>query len=173
MATLINTTHAYLRVLVDEPNLRFRKFEGGRLDIEQDDPDYAQLMAFAERTPEIRVVESAVWCPQCGEPFAGAHAGDSLVAHRKFAHLEAYYDDAEAGLETEKAAIILERSGIACPICASQGSPRATERFPDVATMQVHSAAIHGSNDAAPPLDEEGNTIGGEDGPARTGRRRA
>ena len=170
MATLINTSHPYLRVLVNEADLRFRKFEAGRLDVEQDDPDYTFLMAFAQQTPEIRVVETAVWCPECGEPFAGADSKDKLAAHRKVFHLEAYFDDAEAGLASEKAAIIIERSGIPCPICAQRGGN--TERFPDAATLQVHTAAIHGTDDASPPLDEEGNTLGGEDGAPRTGRRR-
>jgi hypothetical protein len=172
VATLINTTHPYLRILISEPDLRFRAFEGGKLVIDDDDPDYPFLMAFAQDTPEIRVVETAVWCPDCGEPFAGSDAKDKLLAHRKFAHLEAFFTDEEAGLASEKAAIIVERSGIPCPICAKQGSARATERFPDITTLAVHTAAIHGTDEAAPPMDEEGNTLGGEDGAPRTGRRR-
>ena len=173
MATLINTTHPYLRVLVSEPDLRFRSFDGGKLIVESDDQDYAFLIAFAEATPEIRVVESAVWCPECGEPFAGGEAKDKLAAHRKVFHLEAFFNDEEASLAEQKSAIIIERSGIPCPICTVRSGPLATQRFPDAETLSVHTAAVHGSHDAEPPLDEEGNTIGGEDGAPRTGRRRS
>jgi hypothetical protein len=160
VATLINAIHPQLRIVVSAEPLRIRSFMGGKLVVERDDPDYEQLMSFATSSPEVRVVETAVWCPECGEPFAGGAAKPEMGKHRKELHFDAWIADKEAATAQEKAAVISERSGIPCPICEAQGG--STERFPDFETVAVHAKAIHDSDELLPRLDAEGNTIGGD-----------
>lgn len=159
MATLINGTNPALRILVSEAPLRFRQFVGGKLEIEPDDPDYEAVIRVAQRTSTIRVVETAVWCPECQEPFAGKMARANLGAHRKEKHLDAYFRDQEASLARERTAIVLERSGIPCPLC-----PPSTERFPDRESIEIHAFAVHEGR-APIELGEDGETIGAVDRP--------
>lgn len=156
--TLINTTAPFMRVVVDPIEIRTRQFAGGKLVLTDDDPDREFLLAWANGHPDVRVVTTAVWCPECGIPFVGGNAHAMLGQHRKEFHLEAWFADKQAELAEERNVILTERSGIPCPLCAPN-----TERFPDSASLAVHSQVIHADRSAEPALDEQGNTLGRED----------
>ncbi len=64
MPTLLNQRFPYLRIY-DPQNERMVQFQGGRLDIEPDDPSFGVVMAHASRDPSIRVIDT-VATPEAG-----------------------------------------------------------------------------------------------------------
>ncbi|HEY6013483.1 MAG TPA: hypothetical protein VIU37_05740, partial [Candidatus Limnocylindrales bacterium] len=70
MTLFINQATPYLRVY-NPATEEFAQFQGGKLQLDEDDPDYGVVMAEALRNPAIIILADGVQCPECGEPFTG------------------------------------------------------------------------------------------------------
>lgn len=150
MATLINQTHPGYEILNPETG-QWVKFEGGRLDIEDDDPNYAVVMAEAGRNPSIAVYASVSTCVYCGEDFASK---DKLAKHVKETHFEKWLEAQDAEHATTRQAEIKAREPFPC----DAGCPLGTA-FPTEEERSLHYQVMH----AAPPTDSgDGDTSSGD-----------
>jgi hypothetical protein len=149
MAILLNGTYPEMRILVPATG-QYREFKGGKLEISNDDPDYAVVMAEANRNPSIVVYESVTQCEWCGEAFAGKVAGAQLGKHMKDMHFDKWLASKDAESATARNAEIKAREGVPCDVC-----PHAT--FPDKDALAIHIKVMHTS---APVMDDDGNTAG-------------
>lgn len=156
MPLLLNYTHPFLSIYIPATGA-FRQFESGKLVIEEDDPDYAVVMAEAVRNPNITVYEQVGTCPFCGEVVGkGRTAEASVAAHVNAQHPDRGDGDEVAVLNRE----VKSRAEFFCDVC------RPTQTFLSEEDQRIHVATIHA---ARPTLDAEGNTVEGE---APTRRRR-
>lgn len=152
MALFINNVHPYLQIL-NPATGEFARFQAGRLEIAEDDPNYAVVMAWATRDPNIAVIVNETTCPDCGEVFVGSEkkARLDLGAHRKDVHFDKWLADKQAqdARVTEKE--LKSRAGYPCDVC----SP--IQVFGDPAGLSEHVRLLH---TAAPNLDDAGNDLG-------------
>lgn len=165
MATLICTQFPSLSIYQPADG-SWIQFRGGRLDIEDDDPNYAVVMAEAASNPAIAVYVNASTCIHCGETFASKKA---LDGHVKDVHFAEYLAAEDAAHAETRIALIKEREGFACDIC-----PHA--EFGTAEDLSLHVQAIH---TAPPDLGDAGagslgpEGAGGEDGKPKARRKRA
>jgi hypothetical protein len=127
----------YLKLaLVGDAGRAYRRFEAGKLLIEDDDPLRGKILAIAQRDPSITIHEDVLTCTDCGETFIGAGAKGRFVAHSVNAHGT---ENATPRVhdEARKAA-----AAYVCDVC----SP--AQPFADESTLAAHTAALH----ATPPL---------------------
>lgn len=160
MTTFVNTVTPYLRILLPEGD--YAQFHGGRLDLAEDDPAHAAVMAEAIRNPSISVIISAATCLYCGDDFTGDKAGSKLDGHMK----EIHFDLWQKQLELDQAKVVQKevksRAGYACDVCAP------IQTFGSADDLAEHAALLHAN---VPNLGDEGNTVGGsgEDSGRRPG----
>lgn len=176
MPVLLNRRHPYLRILDpisgqivvpagDPP--RPTSFHGGRLTIEEDDPNYALVMDFAQRDPNTVVLTNVVQCHVCGEAFGGQTGRASLAQHIQEVHPLEYLEDMDASALAERNVFIQQRQPFACDLD--------NQSFPSEAELALHTRTFHGApvvardadGTAALPdalRDRLGGESGGEDG---------
>lgn len=157
MTTLVNSTHPQLRILL--PDGSYAQFLGGKLDIDEDDtPFYDAIMAEAVRNPSIAIIVSEGTCRFCGETFTGKNAQDQLDAHQKDIHFDLWVKQQEIEAATVIQKEVKARAGFPCDVCAP------VQTFGNADDLAAHVQLLH---TAPPALDDEGNTVGGEDGEGR------
>lgn len=162
MATLINRVHPALSIWIPFSN-DVRQFRGGRLEIEEDDPAYAVVMAEASRNPNIVVITTSAQCEWCGESFSGSKAKDSLAAHIEAVHNDKHVEAQEAAAAAVRNTEAKSRAGIACDVC------RPAQVFADEDALAFHIATVHAS---APVIGDDGEILA-EDGGRTTETSRA
>lgn len=144
---LINPTHPALSIYNPETG-GYARFVAGKLEIEDDDPNYAWVMAEGQRNPSISIVKSAVFCPYCGEPFAGKPAKALEAAHVKNVHFDKWVERKEAEQAEETNVLVKERAGIACDVC------QPVQVFADQDALMAHTKLVHTAPDeSAAPVD--------------------
>lgn len=158
MTTLVNSNYPYLRVLL--PDDTFIQFQGGRLELPEDHPYYDHVMDVATGMPSIAILVNETTCIYCGEVFKGDKAAAKLDAHKKDIHFDVW----EAESLIEAASVhqreVKSRAGHACDVC------RPAQVFGSEDDLAEHIALLH---TAAPSLDDDGNTLGGNDDDRRPG----
>lgn len=147
----VNTTHPFLRIY-NPATGGYAAFQGGRLELDEDHPDFGVVTAEAERNPFITILVNATTCPDCGEVFAGKAAPAQLGQHRKQIHFDKWIADKEVEQASFIQKEIKSRAGYACDVC----SPIQTFGAED--DLASHVKFLHAS---APKLDDEGNDVGG------------
>lgn len=150
MTTFISTSLPYLRILLDDGS--YAQFQGGRLDVAEEDPAYARVMAEAVRNPAISIMVNKTTCEYDGVVFSGDKAAAKLAEHKKEVHFDLWQK--EQDLEHAKVQLteVKARAGYACDVC------QPVQTFGDEAGLAEHARLIHAN---APDLDAEGNTVGG------------
>ncbi len=129
-------TNPYLRVY-NPATESFALFIGGKLELDEDHPDYEVVKAEALRNPAIVMLTEAVQCHLCGEPFTGKAAKAQLGKHRKDVHFGEWVAEKQAEQDEVIRAEVKSRAPHACDLC-----PRAQE-FPDEASLVLHVRAVH------------------------------
>jgi len=158
MTIFVNSTHPYLRILL--PSGDYAQFQGGKLELDEDDPDYGIVLDEATRNPGIAILVNETTCRFCGESFTGSHAGEKLADHKKDNHFDLWVKETELEQATFIQKEIKARAGYACDICAP------VQTFGTSDDLAEHFNTLHAS---APDLDDEGNTLGGSDDGRRPG----
>lgn len=130
------------------------QFQGGKLELEEDDPRYALVAAEALRNPAIIAVQNATTCPHCGEVFVGSAAKMQLGAHRKAVHFNEWLADKVGADAEETNTLVAGRAGFPCLDC-----PPGQQTFGTEADLALHARSFHAT---APRLTESGETIGGD-----------
>lgn len=148
MAVLLSRTYPFLRIL-NPATGGYAAFQNGKLVIEEDDPNYAVVMAEAKRNPDIIVTTKAVQCPECGQTFTGGNAPAALGLHRKSTHPNEWDRDREAKLATERQVIVKAREGFSCDVC------QPVQTFGTEDDLVVHVRTLHG----APFVDADGKGV--------------
>lgn len=164
MATLVNTVTPYLRVFVPDDG-GYVQFQGGKLEIEEGDYGYDEVMAEAQANPSISILVNAYTCPYCGANHAGKGAAGRLQGHIKQAHFDKWEEAKLAELAADHQVEIKARAGHVCDVC------RPVQTFGTEDELALHVAELH---TAPPTLDADGNEIGGtgDGGDADRPRRR-
>jgi hypothetical protein len=156
MTMFLNSETPFLRIL-DPATGAFIRFNAGRLDLDPETEEGAYwlplVVAEASHNASIRAIESAVFCPECGEPFTGGTAKANLAVHRRSIHFDAFMRDVEASQAEERNVLIAGQAGYPCGLC-----PPGMSTFGNEQELAIHTRALHTQ---APALDGEGNTIGG------------
>jgi hypothetical protein len=150
---LINTVTPYLRILVEDGG--YVMFQGGKLEIDEDEYGYGAAMAEAQRNPSISIIRSSATCDYCGEDFDGKTAKARLGAHKKDAHFDLWVKEKDIEharvIDTE----VKARAGFACDVC------QPIQTFGSAGDLAEHVTLLHTQ---PPALDDDGNTVGGDDG---------
>ncbi len=155
MPLLFNHTHPFLSIYIPATGT-FRQFSAGKLEIEEDDPDYEVVMAEAVRNPNIVVYETVGTCPVCGEVVGKGRTAEASVA----GHIKVHHPDAaDTPLELPNREV-KSKAEFFCDVC------RPTQTFLSEEDQRIHVETIHA---AKPRLDEDGNVV---EGAAPTRRRR-
>ena len=143
--TLINNVHPDLRVYNPETG-GYAQFVAGKLEIEEDDPNYAWAMKEGQRNPSIAIVKSAVYCVYCGEPFAGKMAKAQESKHEKDVHFDEWVKRKEAEVAEEVNVLVKDRAGIACDVC------QPVQIFGSTEMLAAHTKLLHeeGGAETAP-----------------------
>src|SRR5512141_1663080 len=139
MTTFLNQTHPYLRIL-NPATGDYAQFEGGKLELEEDDPNYAVVMAASVTNPSITILQTAKGghtCPECGELFTGKEGPVQLGQHRKAAHFDAWLADRQKADSAATNTILKQAAGIACDVC------QPVQVFPDQAALNTHIRLVH------------------------------
>ena len=145
MTTLLNYTNPYLRIYNPDSG-EYAQFIAGRLEIDQDDPNFALVMANAASNPATTIVEFAKDghnCPECGALYRGQAGMAQLGKHRKDAHFDSWMADKNAAHQSEVNLILKERAGIACDACTP------AQVFGDDEALIQHIRLVHIGDDAA------------------------
>lgn len=150
---LVNTTHPALKIYNPATGL-FAEFVGGRLEIAEDSPDYAVVMAEAKRNAYISIHDKAIGCPDCGELFTGGAAKLDLGKHRKSIHFDKWLADQDARDAVERNRQIKARAGFVCDICAP------VQEFGTEPDLAEHVRLLHAN---APVLTESGDRVIGQE----------
>jgi len=130
--------HEFPQLAIYNPDTKvIVQFRGGRLDIEEDDPNYAVVMAEALRNPAIVVYTSATTCDRCGEVFAGGAAKAQLGKHRKDAHFDVWLAEKEQSEFQVRQVEVKAREGVACEVC------RPFQTFPTRDELAAHVRTFH------------------------------
>ena len=159
MTTLVNSTNPYLRILL--PDGDYAQFQGGRLEVDEEEtPFYDEIMAEATRNPSIAILVNETTCRFCGEVFTGKHAADNLADHQKEIHFDLWVAQQQVEAATVIQREVKARAGYACDVC----SP--VQTFGSADDLAEHVTLLH---TRPPELDDEGNTVGGDDGGRRPG----
>jgi hypothetical protein len=149
----INTVNPYLRVLIQQGEHagEYAQFLGGKLELDEGDPGFADVKAEAGRNPNVVVLVNETTCGLCGEVFTGKAAKAQLGTHVKANHPLVW--DAQKALEaaTTASRTIKERAGYPCDVC----SP--VQTFGDEAGLAQHARDFHTQ---PPEMDDEGNETG-------------
>ena len=143
MTTFLNQTHPYLRIY-NPMSGEYAQFQGGKLELEDTDPNYAVVKQAAIDNPAITILETAKGgknCPECGELFIGTTAAARLSVHRKAAHFDAWLADKQAADNAETNEILKAGAGIACDIC------QPAQVFPDDTALARHVGLLHTAPD--------------------------
>lgn len=157
MTLLVNSTNPYLRILL--PDGDYAQFVGGQLTIDEDDtPFYDHILAEAVRNPSIAIMVSAATCRFCGADFTGKTAAKQLEEHQKEIHFDLWVKAQEVEAASVIQREIKARAGFVCDVC------QPVQTFGSEDDLAVHVAALHTQ---PPELDDEGNTVGGDDGGGR------
>ncbi|HEY6058515.1 MAG TPA: hypothetical protein VIV06_10810 [Candidatus Limnocylindrales bacterium] len=155
MATTLISRYPALRVLRADGS--FAQFVGGKLVVEDDDPDRDRLLAFAAGDPSVQIIVDEVQCLHCGEVIgAGRGAAGRLAMHVKAVHPEVWEADANAEHARMIAFEAKARAGISCDVC------NPVQTFAEPEQLALHVQLVH---TAPPPMDEQGNTLGAQDEP--------
>jgi len=139
MKTLLCMTTPYLRIY-NPVTGDYAQFVGGKLVLEDDDPNYEVVIAESIRNPAISVLEmlkGGISCPECGQAFAGTASAAHLGVHRKSAHFSEWLADKEAADKADVNVILKERAGIACDVCVP------AQVFPDDNALGEHIRMLH------------------------------
>lgn len=148
MAVLINRAYPAFRIL-NPATGGYAQFAGGKLVIEEGDPNYGVVMAEAKRNADIIITTKAAQCPECGETFTGGAASLELGKHRKNVHPLEWDRDREAGLASERNVILQDREGYPCDVC----QPIQTFGTPE--DLALHVRELHG----APFVNADGKGV--------------
>lgn len=165
MAVLLNRVHPNLRIL-NPATGGYAAFAGGKLVIEDDDPNYEVVMTQANRDPDIIVTTKVTQCPECGEEFTGKLASMDLGRHRSAIHPIEFDRDREAKAATQRNAIVKRREGFCCDVCAP------LQCFGTADDLTLHTRLMHGAPFVDPDgkgvPDEVRDLLGGENTRAET-----
>lgn len=143
----------FLRILLDDGS--YAQFAGGKLEIDKGDPGYDTVMKVATATPSIAILVNESTCQYCGEVFEGKNAKAQLGTHKKANHFNLWEAEKEIEHATQMTREVKARAGFACDVCAP------VQTFGAADDLARHVRDLHA---AAPDLDAEGNTKGGDDG---------
>jgi hypothetical protein len=158
MTTLVNSTAPYLRILLTDGS--YAQFQGGKLDISEDDPFYGEVIAEGTRNPSIAILTNSTTCRFCGANFEGDKAKEKADKHKKDNHFDLWQKE----LEVEQASVVQKeikaRAGFPCDVCAP------VQTFGSAADLSQHVVALHTQ---PPAMDEDGNTLGGDGDGRRPG----
>jgi len=141
---LVNTEHPRLRIINPQSGA-IVQFEGGKLEIEDDDPNHDFLMSVATRRPDISIhVTGILTCPQCNEKFTGGAAKPRFVRHLNLRHPELKAETApRSGQKRVKVAAQFN-----CDVC----SP--VQPFDTADDLAMHAAAVHAARQEEPESAE-------------------
>lgn len=154
MAVLVCHAYPYLKIY-NAVTGDYAQFQGGKLEVEPGDPNYEVAMAEAASNPAIQVLTKTLSCELCGADFGdGKVAHLNLGKHVKEVHFEVWQRDREAEHAAVMAHEVKAREGFACDVC------RPAQTFGTEEDLRLHNDTLHM---AAPAMDEEGNTVGGEE----------
>lgn len=148
----VNVATPYLAIFIP-PTGETIRFQGGILEVDEDDPRFPWVKAEAERNPAISVHEKVNTCVLCGEVFTGKMAAARLGAHRKEIHFDTWQAEKDAEAAAEREVQIKSRSGVFCDICVP------LQEFPTKELLAEHTLLLHAN---APALTESGETVGGD-----------
>lgn len=137
MALLINKQHPELRIYNPATGKAVR-FEGGRLEIDEDDENYEAVMKAAKRRSEIEIHVKTLACPDCDEKFPGDMAKARLARHRNQEHPGSKTAEKPAPTRRVKAA-----AQHVCELCTPP------QTFEDEEKLAEHSAVLHTSKEAS------------------------
>ena len=147
MAILLNHHTPYLRIF-NPATGDFAAFVGGKLEVEEGDPNYEVAMAEALRNPSIVVLTTVATCRFCGEALKSKAA---VEEHVKANHYDRYLADKQAQFADEVNTEIKHREGYACDVC------RPVQTFGSEDELALHVRSFHAS---PPTVDDEGNITG-------------
>ena len=153
MTKFINTSTPYLRILL--PDGDYAQFQGGKLEIDEDDPGYATVMAEAQSNPSISIMVSATTCEYCGEVFKGRPAKAQLAKHKKDVHFDLWRAEKEIEQATVIDIEVKKRAGFACDVCAP------VQTFGSAADLSEHTRLLHTQ---PPELNDAGEEVGSGSG---------
>lgn len=161
MTTFVNHATPYLRILL--PSGDYIQFQGGKLIVDEDDPNHEHAMAEAVRNQSIAILVNETTCDYCGESFTGDKARAKLADHKKDVHFDLWQKETELEQARVVQREVKARAGYACDVCAP------VQTFGSEDDLAEHVRLLH---TAPPELDENGNTVGGgggDDGGQRPG----
>ena len=161
--TFVNATNANFRVY-NPTTGGFAEFVGGRLDLDDDDPNFEVVKAEAERNPLVTILVNETTCPYDGEVFSGKAAAAQLAAHTQRQHPEVWAAKKDLEHAEMKARALKITDGFPCDVC------QPVQVFGTKDDLAQHIADLHTQ---PPALDDEGNTIGGSEGETRRPGERA
>lgn len=150
----VNPTHPYLQIY-NPATGGFAKFVGGKLELDESDPNFGVVMAEATRNPLISIHEHVATCDQCGESYTGRTAAADLGKHRKAVHFDVWLADQDAKASVLREKEIKARAGFACDVC------QPVQTFGTPEALAEHARKLHAT---APELTESGETVGGDEG---------
>jgi len=156
MTTFINTVTPYLRILMSDGS--YIQFHGGSLDVAEDDEFYDEVLAEAQRNPSISIMVNATTCRYCGESFSGDKAKAKFESHFKDVHFDLWQKQTELDAAVMIQKEVKARAGYACDVCAP------VQTFGSEGDLAEHVTMLHTQ---PPQMDDDGNTLGGEDGGGR------
>jgi len=148
---LICQDRPFLRILNADGS--YTQFEGGKLVIEDDDPNYQRVLDICTADPGIVIMATGQECPHCGEVYAGKTAKANLSTHLKAVHFDKWVADKEAESAKEVQAIVKDRAPVYCDACNPPG------QFQTKDELVEHVKLLH---ESAPVLTESGE-LSGED----------
>ena len=135
----------------------YAQFVGGKLELDEGDPGFAEVKAEAERNPHIAIVVNATTCTLCGETFAGKVAKANLAKHVKEIHPLVWKAEQELEFATSQSKALKHTEGYPCDVC------QPVQVFGTKEDLAEHVKALHTQ---PPAMDAEGNEVG-DGGPRR------
>lgn len=144
------TEYPYLRILRQDGE--YAQFLGGKLELDEDEPGYAEVLAEAQRNPAVSIHVNSTTCDLCGEVFEGKNAKSNFAKHVRAIHPDVF--DAEQALLHARSVEqeVKSRAGFACDVC------QPVQTFGSEADLAAHVTLLHTQ---PPAMDAEGNEIGG------------
>lgn len=156
MATLLCSQYPELSIF-NPSSGEYTKFDRGRLDIEEGDPNYEVVMAEAARNPAIAVYINASTCVHCGETVSSKA---KLAGHVKAIHFDKWIEGEDSKHATERIAQVKARAGVVCDACTPPGE------FADNDALALHVSVVHTDK---PDLADDGSDRQGGRGRKRPG----
>lgn len=142
----VNSTYPQLRILLESGE--YAQFIGGKLELDEGDPGFAEVLAEAQRNPSIAIVVNSTTCELCGEVFEGKAAKAQFTNHMKSIHPAVYDAEQELAHARSMEKQVKDRAGYACDVC------QPVQTFGTELDLAEHVKLLH---TAPPEMDDEGN----------------